>query len=225
VGADAARRVASRRLPPDDLGLTFEAERHPVRFFNWHPLLMMTAFGLTLSQALLAFRLCDLPWRTRKIVHVALHVGSIVFMSLGLAAIVRFKRVMGETQFFSVHSWVGISTFSAYVLQFTLGAAFILWPRLFLWLLPAHESFIREALPWHVLAGLAIFLGAAVTTITGLLNRQWLFIVFKEDDGDLFSARFMVAGVAALAVLLLAWTVYFHHKGKPSYSHRRDVTA
>lgn len=92
-----------------------------------------------------------------------------------------------------------IATYGMFSLQLLLALLFFWNPRIFFFFLPAHESFVRSVLPWHILAGnvnhlpfqrthalmlwlilivcirsgLAIYLSAIAAMVTGVLNRQW----------------------------------------------------
>lgn len=57
---------------------------------------------------------------TQKVVHMILHLLALVAVALGLFVIVKFKNEVGEADFVSLHSWLGIITISLFGLQVKL---------------------------------------------------------------------------------------------------------
>lgn len=54
---------------------------------------------------------------TQKVVHMILHLLALVSVSLGLFVIIKYKNEVGEVDFISLHSWLGIITISLFGLQ------------------------------------------------------------------------------------------------------------
>jgi len=124
-----------------------------------------------------------------------------------------------------VHGQIGIVTYGLFTLQLLLGTLFFWRPQLFICILPVHENFFRSVLPWHILAGLAIYLGAVSSIVTGVLNRQcrcWLScrlqLLMGFSTPSSTSPFYNISNLCAIFVLLLAWSVYYQHKVKRNYA-------
>lgn len=55
--------------------------------------------------------------QVQKFVHLFLHLVAIILGIVGLHAAFKFHDRRGITDMYSLHSWIGISTFSLYCLQ------------------------------------------------------------------------------------------------------------
>jgi multisubunit Na+/H+ antiporter MnhG subunit len=64
-----------------------------------------------------------------KILHACLLIGSLVFASIGLAAIIRSKTVGKRSHFMTYHSWLGIVTIGLFVSQWVCGFLCFLVPK------------------------------------------------------------------------------------------------
>ena len=70
----------------------------------------------TLS-ALITFRILPLSHRIKKYIHATLNIVAAVFALIGLAAVLQFHNENGIPNFYSLHSWCGISLISLLLLQ------------------------------------------------------------------------------------------------------------
>lgn len=198
-----------------------EKEEYTVwKTFNWHPLLMALSFGTIFSHALLAFKLLPTSWFRRKIVHMGLQWLSWTLATTGIAVAHNFKIADHQEEFYTTHAWIGIGTYGLFTLQLLLGTLFFYRPQLFLCVLPVHENFLRDVLPWHILAGLGIYLGAVAAILTGILNRQWLYYFVELADGGVSvrNPTYYLSNWAALGFLMLGWTVYYFHRKRRNYA-------
>eukprot|EP01068_Selenidium_serpulae_P011718 Selendium_serpulae@DN5711_c1_g1_i8.p1 len=76
--------------------------------FNWHPLLMVLAFGVLLTEGVISWAWLPTSRKTAKIIHAVLHGIATVFALLALAAVVAFHELEGFPNFQSSHSWMGL---------------------------------------------------------------------------------------------------------------------
>ncbi|KAK9935379.1 hypothetical protein M0R45_022482 [Rubus argutus] len=165
------------------------------KIFNLHPFFMVVGFILIGGEAIMAYKTVPGKRNTQKVVHMILHLLALVAVALGLFVIIKFKNEVGEADFVSLHSWLGIITISLFGLQWLFGfAAFIF---------PGSEMSTRASFkPWHTFFGMVIFLLAVCTAEIGLNyfilgnNQQGLIVNFT---GLLI---FLFAAAVSLTVLL-----------------------
>lgn len=193
------------------------------RTWNWHPVLMTLAFSCLFSEALLVFRvLPEMGWRARKFLHAGLQLGALCFSTVGMAVVVQFKTAYHQEHMYSVHSWFGGAAYGAFALQFTIGAMFLLRPRWFVKFFPAHESYVRSVLPWHIMAGQSIYFCATLALVTGALDRETLFELY-DGVTAMHDARFVLANLLAFAVAAVSYAVFIvHARGSGAGDHSGD---
>ena len=167
------------------------------------------------------FRVLDVSWKRRKYIHAALQLGALVFTTVGLATVVQFKVNYDQQHMYSAHSWFGAFTYGLFALQFTVGSVFLLRPRWFVKFFPAHESYVRTVLPWHILAGQSIYFGATLSIVTGVLDRQTLFQLYDGVE-DTHDSRFVFANLLAFAVAGLSYVVFIVHSRGGATEHSGD---
>ncbi|EXC05045.1 putative transmembrane ascorbate ferrireductase 3 [Morus notabilis] len=86
---------------------------------------------------------------------------GLVFGILGIYVIFKFHNEIGLWNMFTLHSWLGIITICSFGLQWLLG--------LFTSLFPGAEKTAKATLmPWHIYAGMVIFVLAVCSTEMGL---------------------------------------------------------
>jgi len=73
-----------------------------------------------LNTAILAFQIIPSERKTRKIVHMTLHLVALVVGIIGLSAVFKFHDMGHIPNLYSLHSWIGIATFCLFGLQVTL---------------------------------------------------------------------------------------------------------
>ncbi|PRQ40991.1 putative ascorbate ferrireductase (transmembrane) [Rosa chinensis] len=147
------------------------------------------------TAAIMAYKTIPGKRDTQKVVHMILHLLALVSVSLGLFVIIKYKNEVGETDFISLHSWLGIITISLFGLQWLFG--FVAY------IFPGSEMSTRPSFkPWHTFLGMVIFLLAVCTAEIGLnyfvlgINQEGLIVNFT---GLLI---FLFAAAVSLTVLL-----------------------
>ncbi|KAL9324864.1 hypothetical protein ACSQ67_005509 [Phaseolus vulgaris] len=136
-----------------------------LRVFNVHPFLMYSGFIFPAGEAMLAFRSIPSERKTRKIVHMALHLVALVLGIIGLSAVFKFHDMRHYPNLFSLHSWIGIATFCLFGLQWVFG--------LVVFMLQAASVSTREkVLPWHKVCGRALLFMAVCAAETGLMEKS-----------------------------------------------------
>ena len=89
----------------------------------------------------------------------------------GSIAAVYFHQKASITHFYSLHSWLGISTWLMFVTQFCSGFVAFLFPG-------ASFSLRKMMMPYHRYFGIATFALASATCLTGI-NEKAIF-AFKK---------------------------------------------
>lgn len=106
-----------------------------------------------------------------KLFHTIMN-GSVMLISFfGSIAAVYFHQKASITHFYSLHSWLGISTWLMFVTQFCSGFVAFLFPG-------ASFSLRKMMMPYHRYFGIATFALASATCLTGI-NEKAIF-AFKK---------------------------------------------
>ena len=153
-------------------GLAWQAGKSK-QVFNWHPLLMITAFAfMTVSS--LSFRF---PWKSTnrsvtKLVHATGWTVATLSATIGLIAVFRSHNdaVSGYiANMYSLHSWIGSAVILLYVTQFATGVRAFGGP-----LASSNISQPLRALmlQFHVVAGPLIYFLTAVTILLGIQEKE-----------------------------------------------------
>lgn len=147
----------------------------------------------------MAYKTVRADRQVQKFVHLFLHLVAIVLGIVGLHAAFKFHDRRGITDMYSLHSWIGISTFSLYCLQvhILISSHFssLIFRRLIRvwmndqWLLGlivflppggSVEMKTRVA-PLHVSCGRALLFMAICTALTGLMEKS-TFLELKHHN-------------------------------------------
>ncbi|KAL0296544.1 UNVERIFIED_CONTAM: putative transmembrane ascorbate ferrireductase 3 [Sesamum radiatum] len=134
------------------------------RVFNVHPFLMFFGFIFMAGEAMMAYKTVLAEREVQKFVHMFIHLVAIVLGIVGLHAAFKFHERRGLTNLYSLHSWIGIGTFSLYCLQWLIGLSVFLLPG------ASHDSRARVA-SWHVNGGRVLLFMAICTALTGLTEK------------------------------------------------------
>ncbi|XP_057777667.1 probable transmembrane ascorbate ferrireductase 3 isoform X2 [Salvia miltiorrhiza] len=149
------------------------------RVFNVHPFLMFFGFIFMAGEAMMAYKTVRAEWQVRKFVHLFFHLVAIVLGIVGLHAAFKYHDQVGLTDMYSLHSWIGMGTFTLYCAQWLLGIAVFL-PR------SSSESKARIA-PWHVNGGRALLFMAVATALTGLMQKATSMRLQHQNEGRLIN--------------------------------------
>jgi len=135
---------------------------NPDNVFNFHPLFMILALVVMYGDAILIYRV----FRTQpkiyvKIFHAGMHICAMVIASVGLRAAFEAHKAWGLADFDSVHSWVGLSTFILFCLQWLVGFCSFLLP-----ILPEYVK--AKVLHFHRFVGAGLLNLAIATALLKL---------------------------------------------------------
>lgn len=161
--------------------------------FNLHPLIMFAGFIVLSSEAIVAFKSVNGDKPYQKAVHMTVQGAAIFLALLGIGAAYKFHHDNGIQNFYSLHSWFGLTTITLYLGQWILG--FVAF-----WQQSVAKAKRTELLPWHVFVGLAAYTAALATAELGLLEK----LTFLQKTGvsplGLWSSEAMLVNIIGIAI-------------------------
>jgi len=175
-----------------------EASNDTSPIFNWHPVLMTTAFAVLMGEALLAYRAPVIVFadrQHRKLWHFSLHTSALAAGTLGVIAAIKSHTLKQPTpipNFYSPHSYLGILACVLFLGQYILGLTAYLWPR---WQPPARQALT----PYHRFLGLMTFFVGLATMAVGVQEKT-TFVQLGAKAG----VRSAVITIPAVLLVLLA---------------------
>ncbi|KAL0268656.1 UNVERIFIED_CONTAM: hypothetical protein PYX00_010505 [Menopon gallinae] len=144
---------------------------NPQKEFNLHPVLMVTGFIFFSGFSLLLYRICRCCRRLYvKLGHAILHSLAIPCIVLGFLAVWDSKNLSQPkgTNFYSLHSWLGLVTIGLFLVQFLVG----FFSFLILICCQGKTKSCRAGLvPIHSSFGITIYMLAVATCLTGFAEK------------------------------------------------------
>ncbi|XP_027205209.2 transmembrane ascorbate-dependent reductase CYB561-like isoform X2 [Dermatophagoides pteronyssinus] len=183
----------------------------PAQTFNFHPLFMVLGFIIIYSNSMLIYRSFRMELKHKlKLFHTIMN-GSVMFISFfGSIAAVYFHQKASITHFYSLHSWLGISTWLMFVTQFCSGFVAFLFPG-------ASFSLRKMMMPYHRYFGIATFALASATCLTGI-NEKAIF-AFKNPSYSSMAWNGILTNMIGLLLCLYGGTIIYLVT-KPEYQRR-----
>ncbi|XP_038044577.1 cytochrome b561-like [Patiria miniata] len=176
--------------------------------FNLHPVFMILGFLFLNANALMTYRVLGNAFnRTAvKIIHLLFQALAVACASFGLSCVFHFHNAMGYANLYSLHSWLGITTFAFFSLQLILGfVAFVIFG---IFAPSSSVTFRKVYLHLHVYGGALIFIMAGVTSMLGTAE----FISFKIPTYATLPPQGVLANVLgafiAIFVALVCYILY-----------------
>lgn len=140
--------------------------------FNVHPLCMVLGMVFLCGDALLVYRVFRHETkRATKILHGALHILALIISLVGIIAVFQFHQKKKIPDMYSIHSWLGIATFSFYILQWIIGFIVFFVPGLAF----AYKTFYK---PLHIFFGMGLLVTSIATCLLGLTEK----VLFSIPD-------------------------------------------
>ena len=168
--------------------------------FAWHPFLMYFGFIFCMASSTLMYRILPFEHKKKKIIHVILHTLGIISVTFGLIAIVLNKKDVKHAHFTSLHSWLGIGTYSIFVFKYISSLLVFLYPK-------ASEETREKVITFHRLGGEVLFILAGIVCIVGMQS----LLNFKPD-GVVIQLGNSIGLHIALAIVLVKFSLYNHSK-------------
>jgi len=167
----------------------FAWSSNPKLEFNWHPLLNTIGMIYLFANSILVYRaLRTIRKKTLKLIHAGIHLTVIVLTGIAFLAVLDSHNLNTPApipNFYSLHSWLGITTVLIYFLQWIFGFAAFLYP--------GFPMNLRGAImPVHTFMGLLAFVLAIATCFTGLTEKA-IFSVqgYSSFVGETYLINFM----------------------------------
>lgn len=162
--------------------------------FNLHPLIMLAGFIVISSEAIVAFKSVNGDRAYQKAVHMTVQGAAIFLALLGIGAAYKFHLDNGIQNFYSLHSWLGLTTMALYLVQWVVG--FVAF-----WRQSVAKAKRTELLSWHVFVGFAAYTAALATAELGLLEK----LTFLQKTGappsvGLWSREAMLVNILGVAI-------------------------
>uniref|UniRef100_A0A7N0TFQ9 ascorbate ferrireductase (transmembrane) n=1 Tax=Kalanchoe fedtschenkoi TaxID=63787 RepID=A0A7N0TFQ9_KALFE len=132
--------------------------------FNVHPVLMVIALILINGEAMLAYKTISGTKNLKKLVHLTLQFLAICLGTFGVWAALKFHNEKGISNFYSLHSWLGLACIFLFFIQWVAG--FITY-----WYPGGSKNSRATLMPWHVFFGVYIYALAVATATTGILEK------------------------------------------------------
>eukprot|EP00850_Spirogloea_muscicola_P024695 SM001316S26852 [mRNA] locus=s1316:638:2125:- [translate_table: standard] len=164
--------------------------------FNWHPILMVLGPVVLVSESALVYRTIEGPHERKKAIHLAINAAALVVGVLGTIAVLRFHNESRPPikNFYSLHSWFGITTLSLLVVQFLVGFTSFWYPG-------ADGPTRRKVLPLHRFLGVYAFVLALATAVLGIQEKLTLLQTLAKLD--VRGAEFVTANILGLTIFAL----------------------
>lgn len=162
--------------------------------FNVHPLCMVLGMVFLCGDALLVYRVFRHETkRATKILHGALHILALIISLVGIIAVFQYHKKNNIPDMYSMHSWLGITTFSLYLMQWIIGFIMFFVPGVAF----AYRSRFK---PLHVFFGIGLLVSTIATCLLGLTEK----VLFSIPDTY---SKMAAEGVLinALGLLLVAF--------------------
>jgi len=164
----------------------FSWKTDPDLEFNLHPVLMILGFIYFMGQAMLMYRTCRCCRRIwSKLLHTTFHLLAAPCIAIGFIATYDYHNDrLKDNQpapiphFYSIHSWMGLTTMGLFALQFLVGFFSFL---LLLCCESATASFRAALVPIHSTFGITTFVMAVATACTGLTEKAFFSLSIAYD--------------------------------------------
>ncbi|KAM1299534.1 hypothetical protein EV2_011267 [Malus domestica] len=145
-------------------GIDYDSDNSD-RVFNVHPFLMFFGFIFFAGEAMMAYKTVMSRHKVQKYVHALLHLVALSSGIFGICATFRYHDMRDIDHMYSLHSWIGLTTFILYGLQWLFGAATFLFSR------GMSESSRLRIVPWHMSMGRALLYLSICAALTGLMEK------------------------------------------------------
>ncbi|CDI86857.1 Cytochrome b reductase 1, related [Eimeria praecox] len=171
-----------------------------VKFFNFHPLLNILAFGVATTESLISFKAFGLRHTAAKTVHGCLQLASFLLGIAAFTVVILFHNSNEFPNFYSVHSWIGLTVYALSWCQFLSGL-------LIFWLPGFAPGSVKAAyIRYHKIGGIVIYSGALAAVCSGLMQKQ-SFLRNNSPKAPLFGTANILANALGVTAVLILFAV------------------
>ncbi|GMH20681.1 hypothetical protein Nepgr_022522 [Nepenthes gracilis] len=167
--------------------------------FNVHPVLMVISLVLLNGEAMLAYKTVSGTKSYKKLVHLLLQFLAFCLAVIGVWAALKFHNDKGIDNFYSLHSWLGLTCLFLFGIQWAAGFVTFWYPG-------GSGSIRAFLLPWHVFFGVYIYALAIATTVTGILEKA-TFLQASKVISRYSAEALLVNSLGVLTVVLGGFVV------------------
>jgi cytochrome b-561 len=171
---------------------------NPPESFNLHPLLMTLAFTCFCEAAMVIRKTGFDKVRVGKPFHATLHLIGLILASVGIWGAYKYHTDAEITHFYSLHSWLGIITYSFLLLQYVLGV-------ISFYRMSTPVAFRVWFKPYHVISGFVLIALMATTMIVGTTEK----LIFVGVCNPTFTNECRVANLFGLCVGMVMFGILF----------------
>eukprot|EP00879_Flechtneria_rotunda_P003581 GHRR01003815.1.p1 GENE.GHRR01003815.1~~GHRR01003815.1.p1 ORF type:complete len:293 (+),score=68.89 GHRR01003815.1:1580-2458(+) len=188
------------------------------QLFNWHPVLMILAFAVFMTEAVLAYKAPlqqSFSRPLRKQVHWIMHSLALLCASLGVLVAWKSHTLKDPpiANLYSPHSYIGGIAMLLLLGQYSIGFTSYLWPKISL------ES--RVALgPQHRFQGLAVYITGMAAAAVGLQEKATFLQAFGQKG--VYSGFIRLPALTELLLVATVILVLYHYP-IPAGSRRQQV--
>ncbi|XP_031109503.1 probable transmembrane ascorbate ferrireductase 2 [Ipomoea triloba] len=177
--------------------------------FNVHPVLMVISLVILNGEAMMAYKTLPGTKNFRKLVHLVVQFLAFFLGVIGVWAALKFHNDKGIDNFYSLHSWLGLTCLVLFGIQWAIGFSTFWYPG-------GSRNSRAGLLPWHVFFGIFIYALAVATCTTGLLEKvtflQTNHIISRYSTEALLvnSLGMLIVALGGLVILAVASPVNGH---------------
>ncbi|CAL8074978.1 unnamed protein product [Orchesella dallaii] len=181
-------------------------QENPPKEFNWHPTLMVAGFIFFSGFSMLFYRMMTCCRKIYvKLLHTIFHAFAIACIAIGFLTVWDSHELVNPKipNFYSLHSWLGLTTMGLFAIQFVVG----FFSFLILLCCEGATAACRASLvPTHATFGLITFVMAAATAVTGLTEKALfelkgpLYSEWKSNEAIIINVLGVVIAAAAISI-------------------------
>ncbi|TGZ55170.1 hypothetical protein CRM22_010481 [Opisthorchis felineus] len=177
----------------------------PSKVFNFHILFMTLGFVFLFGDALLVYRLFRSgPKRPLKILHAFFLILALVCAAVGVRAVYEVRKDKPPKTLYSIHSWLGITLFVGFALQWLFGFILFLFPK-------TPMYFRKICLPFHTGFGLFLHCLAVLVALCGITEKNMFSGRYKELQSEEVIGNLLglfTVGFHALVFFIVSYSAY-----------------
>lgn len=183
-------------------------QENPAKEFNWHPTLMVAGYIFFSGFSMLFYRMMTCCRKIYvKLLHTVFHAFSIACIAIGFLTVWDSHELPEQKipNFYSLHSWLGLTTMGLFAIQFILG----FFSFLILLCCEGATAACRASLvPTHATFGLITFVMACATAMAGLTEKA-LFELRTSGYAHWASNEAIVINVLGISIAAATISIVF----------------
>ncbi|XP_047988943.1 plasma membrane ascorbate-dependent reductase CYBRD1-like isoform X2 [Leguminivora glycinivorella] len=189
----------------------------PEKQFNLHPTLMVAGFVTFSGFSVLLYRICRCFRRIYvKLLHAIFHALAFPCIVIGFLAVLDYHNKKGINNFYSLHSWIGLTAMGLFGIQYAVGFFSFL---LLLICNKGTAGFRASLVPVHAAFGILTFVLGVCACLTGLTEKA-LFTITAPVYATM-SEESIVMNAIGVSIVAVAIVVLYTVRGTGGYRLRK----